>query len=392
MQQTLSDWLSDIGNGEVLIVLPGGIKQKHPSLATMKFISFLKNRDILFSVFVGNMEPKIKYSHVFLSTLFTYDSKKYSDCLSYYQKRCPDAKFMVGGIFASLMPEYFEKNHGISPFVGLCPELDAEYPDLTCLDFYGIKTDRVIVHASRGCPNSCGYCCVPKIEGPYRSFPSILETLKDAKSQKDLKGVLLFDNNFTVHPQFLEIVDELRRSELPVDFSQGLDCVPMTEEKMRALSTLRFDSQSNLGTNYIRFAFDKWGQKDGLERTLTWCRDFKIKASYFAYFLYNFKDSPSEFYEKIRCVNDVVKKVGRTVFLFPQEYAPLDSLVRHNYVSEHWTKEQLTGLRKLYTHICGFVPVTVSENIFNWIGKDEKEFLQLLDKYGHGVKVEKLHK
>ena len=226
-----------------------------------------------------------------------------------------------------------------------------------------------------------------KIEGEFEPIRSILPIINNYKEQRDFSGLVLFDNNFTYHPYFNDIVNEIYESKLPVDFSQGLDNLVINEDQVKQLSQLSWGSQSQNGTNYIRFACDNWKQINGLERSLRLCKEHNIKANYFAYFLYNFNDSPKEVFAKILKVYETVMSVGKTVFLFPQEYEPLDSLNRHCHVDKGWTKTQLIGFRKLYTHIHGFLPLTMTGGLFNWIGHNETEFVNLLIKYGtgHGV-------
>jgi hypothetical protein len=376
---------------KVVILVPKDIKTKHPSLATMKMITYCNTNNIQYQIH-SDKAKHIEFvpDTIFLSTLFTYNASKYSDWISHYQKLFPHARWVVGGIFASLMPQYFKDNHNIVTHVGLDNDLDSVIPDYRALEEHGISTNKIIMYASRGCPNTCGFCCVPKIEGAFKPMPSISTVIEEAKKQRNFDGLVLFDNNFTAHPNFVQIVDEIRENNLPVDFSQGLDNLIITEEQIQALAKVSFLSQSKNGTTYIRFALDKWKQIEELERSLLWCKAHKVRAEYFAYFLYNFNDTPQELYQKLRCVEKSVLKVGKTVFLFPQEYEPLTSLKRHTYVSRGWTKQQLRGFRKLYTHIHGFLPITKTSGLFNWVGKDEQQFVNLIEKYGRGEKIEKL--
>ena len=125
----------------VLILVPKTIKAKHPSLASMKFIALCKQSNINFEIHTSNKIANTPPDTIFLSTLFTYNSKKYRNVINFYQQLYPTATWRIGGIFASLMPQYFITNFGIQPFIGLSNELDAYVPDFLELEKHEIVTD-----------------------------------------------------------------------------------------------------------------------------------------------------------------------------------------------------------------------------------------------------------
>ncbi len=66
--------------------------------------------------------------------------------------------------------------------------------------------------------NKCRYCAVPTLEGPMKSFKSIKHMLISAKQDMpEARSVVLYDNNFTEHEYFDNIVDELIDFGLPCD-------------------------------------------------------------------------------------------------------------------------------------------------------------------------------
>ena len=128
----------------VLILVPKEIKHKHPSLAVMKFITLIKRRGCVFEIHKEKRAATVVPTLIFLSTIFTYDSRTYGSWMSYYKKLYPDVRFVVGGIFASIMPEWFLQ-YGVETVRGLVEELDAEFPDLLELEKFGFSVSSLIL-------------------------------------------------------------------------------------------------------------------------------------------------------------------------------------------------------------------------------------------------------
>ena len=141
----------------------------------------------------------------------------------------PNAKVTVGGVFPSLNPEWFQKwNGAVTVHKGLCAEIENIAPkydvNIQSEDENPYPRDKMVLYASRGCPNKCCYCAVPRLEGGLKPFKSIAGML-NAANMPYASSVVLFDNNFTAHPYFDTIVDELIDFGLPVDI-HGLHVVP----------------------------------------------------------------------------------------------------------------------------------------------------------------------
>ena len=95
--------------------------------------------------------------------------------------------------------------------------------------------------------------------------------------------------------------------------------------------------------------------------------------------LYNFTDSPNDFWKRVVKIDQIVNRVGRTITLYPQRYEPLNSLEKKSYIGPKWTEEMLQGLKKLYsTNLQSFVPITATGNTYRWIGYSRKEFFKKL--------------
>jgi hypothetical protein len=196
--------------------------------------------------------------------------------------------------------------------------------------------------------------------------------LPDNKSK--YSSVVLYDNNFTEHEYFDDIVDELIEYGLPVDI-HGLHVESFTEHHAKRFSELKWGSQSKNGTAYLRFSFDKIKYAEDIKRALTLVRDNKIKANFFCYMLFNYHDSPEDFWLRIEKTQEIVDRVGKSIYLFPQRYEPFNSLKRNIYIGKHWNSVILRNLTQLYTKTHNFLPITKSRRIYGLIGNSYQEFL-----------------
>jgi hypothetical protein len=209
-----------------------------------------------------------------------------------------------------------------------------------------------------------------------KSYKSIKNVLDCAKIEiPDAKSIVLYDNNFTEHEFFDNIVDELLDFGLPIDI-HGLHVDSFTEHHAEKLSKLKWAGQGKNGTPYIRFSFDKWEYAANIENAVKLIKKYNIKANIFCYLLFNFTDSPHDFWKRIVETQNIVNRTKKTITLFPQRFEPLTALKRNQYIGPKWNGEMVRGLVKMYTYLRGFIPITYNGNTIRWIGFTEKEFFQ----------------
>ena len=262
-----------------LIVEPS-VKSIAPNIALMKFARWCERNGHQFEYVRGRRLPNIKPDKIVVSCIFTYFSKTYKEEIEFYRILFPRAQIIAGGVFPTLMPEWFQNQ---LPYVeirpGRCEEIE-ELPPKYSVD---PSNKRIVLYASRGCPNRCAYCMVPKLEGQMRSFSSIRHILEAGKKElPNATGVVLYDNNFTAHEHFEDIVNELIEFGLPVDI-HGLHVDSFTEMQAEVLSKLKWGAQHDNGNPYLRFSFDKMRYAKNIEKALTYIRDAGIRATFFGY-------------------------------------------------------------------------------------------------------------
>jgi len=389
------------------------VKAKAPNIALMKWARWCEINGHEYQYVRGLVKPDIIPDKMLMSFIFSYHSETYRQTINYYKKMFGGAQIIIGGVFPSLYPDWFKNGFKfpmttdgpLDPFVIHCG-LNSDIENLP--PKYNVKIlsededpyprDKILLYASRGCTNKCGYCAVPRLEGAMKSFKTIQHMLDAAKKEiPNASAVVLYDNNFTEHEYFEDIVNELIKFDVPVDI-HGLHVDSFTEKHAELFGKLKWGSQSNNGSPYLRFSFDKIQYANNIERALGYVKKHDVKAQFFCYMLFNFTDSPDDFWWRIKKTQEIVDRVGRTVFLFPQRYEPfqpksrfveLQGLKRNQYIGPKWTDEMVRGLVKMYTYIHGFISVTPSHNLFNWIGHKKEEFFRKIIECSKGALLEK---
>lgn len=203
---------------------------KIPNLALMKLSSWHKqNGD---NVFLGQCNKPDK---VYISTLFTWNRPAVEELLKVY----PEAE--VGGTGWDLgknLPEEIE---------AMKPDFDLYHVEDILPRIRGgiskkeskIKKAETIINAgigftSRGCIRNCGFCFVPRKEGEFRQVAEIRDLLNPRS-----KVLILLDNNLTADPDVLGKLQEIKKRDLTVDITQGIDVRLVTPEIAKAISEVK---------------------------------------------------------------------------------------------------------------------------------------------------------
>jgi hypothetical protein len=140
---------------------------------------------------------------VWVTSLFTYWSKYVKQVVEYYSKTFPLAKTIVGGIYASLMPQHCKEYTGCDEvFIGVHSDAEKVTPNYDLLPSTPNHIDFQIVHATRGCVRRCAFCGTWKIEPEFIAKESILPEITKKK-------LVFYDNNLLYHPEIESILNEL---------------------------------------------------------------------------------------------------------------------------------------------------------------------------------------
>jgi len=130
---------------------------------------------------------------------------------------------------------------GVDLRLRLAPEIEALPPDYA---LYPELADRAVGFLTRGCPRRCPFCVVPIKEGGPRQV-SDLDTLLQGR-----RKLILLDDNLLAHPSALELLEEMARRDVAVNFNQTLDLGRLTAGSARLLRRIRCSNAAFTRRNY----------------------------------------------------------------------------------------------------------------------------------------------
>ena len=207
------------------------------------------------------------------------------------------------------------------PAVKLCGASWAETPESVPFDVLAMHNP-CATFTTRGCPNRCTFCAVPKIEGDFIE----LDHWKPAP--------MVCDNNLLASSRkhFARVVDSLR--SFPAnDFNQGLDARRFTSWHAEQLAELR--------CVHVRFAFDHVNDESAVADAIALVRLTGLpKPS--IYVLMGFRDTPDDARYRL----EKVVEWGATPC--PMRYQPLDATEKNAYVAPGWTDYELRKMGRYY--------------------------------------------
>lgn len=236
-----------------LVDVDGHAKKKkwgatiYPNLALSKIARYWKQQGAV----VEWAEPFTHYDKVYMSKVFNFST----DDLNIYNAD----EIIKGGTgydIASALPREIDR---------LQPDYSI-YPHIPKDTSYGFLT--------RGCPNKCPWCVVPKKEGAIRPYMDVDEIAIDGR-----RNIVLMDNNILAAgdyaiSQFEKIIERGYR----VDFNQALDARLVTEDFARLLAKMKW-----LDNSRIRFGCDTPAQIEDCERAIDMINRNGFRGQYFLY-------------------------------------------------------------------------------------------------------------
>jgi len=188
-----------------------------------------------------------QFDIICVTTLFTFYWKETVDTINYAKNFLKKdkrgnirGKIFVGGIAASILPEKIFKDTGIYPHVGLLNKpgdydddsdviidnLPLDYSILEEIDYKYPASNAYFAYMTRGCPNTCSFCAVPRLEPEYCGYISLKPQLEQAdKKYGAQKDLLLMDNNVFASECFNKIIEEIKES----GFRRGATYTPPSE-------------------------------------------------------------------------------------------------------------------------------------------------------------------
>lgn len=121
-------------------------------------------------------------------------------------------------------------------------EIDHTQPDYSIYPFIDNKTAYGFL--TRGCPNKCKWCVVPRKEGDIKPYMDVEEIAINGRT-----NLILMDNNILACDYGLSQIEKIIRNAYRVDFNQALDARLVTDEIANLLARVKW-------IDVIRFGCD----------------------------------------------------------------------------------------------------------------------------------------
>ena len=271
---------------------------------------------------IGILAVDSNYPNLALMKISSYHKAR-GDNVEWYNPLCSYDKVYIAKVF-SFTPDYgyyinadqVEKGGtGYDIKKVLLPEIDRMIPDY---DLYNVDKNLAYGFLTRGCPNHCKWCVVPKKEGNIATYMDIEEIAVNGR-----KNIILMDNNILASDYGLQQIEKIISMGVRVDFNQGLDARLVTDDIARLLARVKWIKR-------IRFGCDTPGQIAECERATALIDKYGYKGEYFFYCIL-LKD----FKEAFERVNNWKKKGGR----FLPHCQPYRDLNNPRQIIPQWQKD-----------------------------------------------------
>lgn len=234
---------------------------------------------------IGILAVDSNYPNIALMKISSYHKAR-GDNVEWYNPLCSYDKVYMAKVF-SFTPDYgyyinadqVEKGGtGYDIKKVLLPEIDRMIPDY---DLYNVDKNLAYGFLTRGCPNHCKWCVVPKKEGNIATYMDIEEIAVNGR-----KNIILMDNNILASDYGLQQIEKIISMGVRVDFNQGLDARLVTDDIAKLLAKVKWMKR-------IRFGCDTPGQIAECERATALIDKYGYKGEYFFYciLLHDFKES-----------------------------------------------------------------------------------------------------
>lgn len=249
-----------------LIDVDGHAKKKkwgatiYPNLALCKIARYHKQKGDA----VEWALPFYHYDIIYKSKVFNFSP----DDLTYY-----DADTIIKGgtgyDITSHLPEEIDRTQ---------PDYSI-YPHIPSNTAYGFLT--------RGCPNKCKWCVVPRKEGHIRPYMDCEEIAIEGRT-----NLVLMDNNILAAGEYAkEQLEKIISKGYRIDFNQALDARLVTDDFASLLAQCKWIDRR------IRFGCDTKAQIAECEKAMEMINSYGYRGEYFLYTMLN--DNFQECYNRI---------------------------------------------------------------------------------------------
>lgn len=211
-------------------------------------------------------------------------------------------------------------------------EIDSMQPDLTIYPHLPANTSYGFL--TRGCPNKCAWCVVPKKEGAITPYWDV------DKVANGNTNLVLMDNNILAAGDYaMEQLQKIIDRGYKVDFNQALDARLVNQENAKLLAQIKW-----LDNKRIRFGCDTQKQIEYVIHAMELIDYYGFNGQYFLYTMLNndFEECYKRIYIFWAHENFVRKRGGNHVYCHAQPYRDPDKV---NTIPQ-WQKDMAQWVNK----------------------------------------------
>lgn len=217
----------------------------YPNLALMKIASWHKAQGDVVEWYFPYGD---RYDKVYISKIFTF---------------YPDYDYIInadvvekGGTGYDIYKQLPDEIEYISPDYSIYPNIDRKTA-------YGFLT--------RGCPNHCTWCVVPRKEGNIKPYMDVDDIAVDGRT-----NLILMDNNVIACDYGLHQIEKIIYRGYKVDFNQAMDARLVTDDIAKLLAKVKW-------LNYIRFGCDTQKQIEYCNNAISMLRKHGYRKEFMLY-------------------------------------------------------------------------------------------------------------
>jgi len=161
----------------------------------------------------------------------------------------------------NLPPNTIRGGTGYGLFAELPTEIDKFQLDYSIYP----ECDYAVGYLTRGCPNNCRWCLVPRKEGAIRPYADWRDIVRS-----DSDKLVLMDNNILACEYGINQLAELANTDYKIDLNQGMDARLVDKRIANIIAKLNW-------IRYIRFSCDQISQIEAIENTAALLSERGIK-------------------------------------------------------------------------------------------------------------------
>lgn len=382
----------------ILLVEPD-YRSKFPPLGLLKIATYHKGRGDSVSFVRGKDEllRSLHWHRIYVASLFTWELPRTVKTIKYYASSVASPEhIIVGGVGATLLPDYIRKNASCSVIEGPLDkrgllgansppiaEMVPDYGILDTVEYDYQPRDAYFLRITKGCIRSCKFCAVPKLESEFGYLTQVEKQVKGVnRLYGERQNLVVLDNNILAIDGIEERIADIRKMGFEcgakrngrgryVDFNQGLDARLISEKPDLARHL------ASICLSPVRLAFDFASAK--MEKSYRKAIELLAGQGFHEftnYMLFNFNDSPKDFYHRLFVNADLNRNLGVRISGFPMRFVPMSS-VKRGFVSDKWRWRYLRGIQCVLLATHGLVSPN-PDFIRAAFGDNYEEFLEIL--------------